>query len=875
MKGISLLPILLALIASVSLSAQFSYVDLTIAFDQYPAETSWVITQGPDTVMSEDDYGYVNFVNDTITERLLLDASPIPYKFKIFDEFGDGICCDWGNGFFYAENQCQGVLFEDYSFGTDSAEFVFSLVPCDLPTVDVTFRLDLNTAPPEIINPEVNGTFNGWCGNCAAMQDDDGNGIWEIVIPLSAGNYLWKFSSNNWEYQELPDGVNQSGCFLFDDFGFINRQLTVGDEDIILPPFCWESCLPCGAIPGCTNPEAYNWNPWANFDTGNCELPLEINCEAGESAVVVAIIPDSYPSETGWELYDQTNQQTLYEVFPGEYEVPGIPVQTAVCAPIGATLQFEITDQYGDGLNAAQFGGVDGAAVVSSCDSLYYFTTPFNVDFGYEDEVFFEVLECEGDAELIGCTDPDYLEYNYEASVDDGSCLTPVVEGCMDDTQYNYNPEANVEESIIACDFTLILTDGVGDGWFGSKVGVYQEGYISPQYEMLPDDGFEKSVSIPLNAYDAAQIYFFTNPQSINTVQQCGFKLINPEGEVIIDVPQFFVLPFPFVYEVQPYCGNTCIPFAYGCMDETASNYSDTANTDDGSCYYAAGCTQAGYLEYYTQGYEADYDDGSCQTLAVFGCTDEVAFNYDPQANVDNGGCIPVVLGCTNPLAFNYDTSANTDDGGCIPFIYGCTDPTAFNYDPEANADNGECEPFVYGCTDPEALNYDPMANADNGSCIDVMVGCLDPDAYNYDANANTADNDLCLYDAGCYGGPGEPYWLNDACYAWTIDVDPYCCEVEWDASCVSLYEYCGENYVGVYDWDDDTFLHVYPNPTRGVINISSIIPTITTVYNSVGEVIVDQSASEKIDISESANGVYFVQVMLGKRVHCERIIKR
>ena len=91
----------------------------------------------------------------------------------------------------------------------------------------------------------------------------------------------------------------------------------------------------------------------------------------------------------------------------------------------------------------------------------------------------------------------------------------------------------------------------------------------------------------------------------------------------------------------------------------------------------------------------------------------------------------------------------------------------------------------------------------------------------------------------------------------------------------MSLYEYCGENYVGVYDWDDDTFLHVYPNPTRGVINISSILPTITTVYNSVGEVIVDQSASEKIDISASANGVYFVQVMLGKRVHCERIIKR
>ena len=47
------------------------------------------------------------------------------------------------------------------------------------------------------------------------------------------------------------------------------------------------------------------------------------------------------------------------------------------------------------------------------------------------------------------------------------------------------------------------------------------------------------------------------------------------------------------------------------------------------SCYYAPGCTSAGYLEYYTQGFEADFDNGDCQTLAVFGCTDPDALNFD------------------------------------------------------------------------------------------------------------------------------------------------------------------------------------------------------------------------------------------------------
>ena len=54
---------LLSLLGLIS-TAQFSYIDLTIGFDQYPQETAWIITLGPDTVLSEDDYGYTNYVNN-------------------------------------------------------------------------------------------------------------------------------------------------------------------------------------------------------------------------------------------------------------------------------------------------------------------------------------------------------------------------------------------------------------------------------------------------------------------------------------------------------------------------------------------------------------------------------------------------------------------------------------------------------------------------------------------------------------------------------------------------------------------------------------------------------------------------------------------
>ena len=41
---------------------------------------------------------------------------------------------------------------------------------------------------------------------------------------------------------------------------------------------------------------------------------------------------------------------------------------------------------------------------------------------------------------------------------------------------------------------------------------------------------------------------------------------------------------------------------------------------------------------------------------------------------------VSVIPGCTDPLAFNYDPLANFDDGSCIAVVIGCTDSTALNY---------------------------------------------------------------------------------------------------------------------------------------------------------------------------------------------------
>lgn len=72
---------------------------------------------------------------------------------------------------------------------------------------------------------------NGWCGTKAsgrfdqavgAMQDDDKDGVWEVVVPLKPGRYLYKFSID-WGVRWEQDANNPLG--EADGFGGQNSIL--------------------------------------------------------------------------------------------------------------------------------------------------------------------------------------------------------------------------------------------------------------------------------------------------------------------------------------------------------------------------------------------------------------------------------------------------------------------------------------------------------------------------------------------------------------------------------------------------------------------------------------------------------------------------
>jgi len=118
-------------------------------------------------------------------------------------------------------------------------------------TRNVTFRVDMSTYTGNFTTPEVNGTWNNWCGNCNAMTQTSTPGVWSVTLPLTQGaNLEYKFSHDNWAGQETN---NPAGACTNGNTQFTNRVFTVPAFDTILPIVCWASCGPCGSVPTTAN----------------------------------------------------------------------------------------------------------------------------------------------------------------------------------------------------------------------------------------------------------------------------------------------------------------------------------------------------------------------------------------------------------------------------------------------------------------------------------------------------------------------------------------------------------------------------------------------------------------------------------------------
>lgn len=182
----------------------------------------------------------------------------------------------------------------------------------------------------------------------------------------------------------------------------------------------------------------------------------------------------------------------------------------------------------------------------------------------------------------------------------------------------------------------------------------------------------------------------------------------------------------------------------------------------------------------------------------VYGCTNPLATNFNPDATADDGSCNywlnlnfivndtfsggPAVNATVNiNQDFGNGTVRTTDGNGFANFgvlvysdiVYtvskgGCSSASGSVHTQKSDVTVGvniSCIPPVYGCTDPSATNYNPAANINDGSCSYCAAGT--GNACSSSANAcGQANSGTIQCDGSCNAGgpPANPPGYGNAC---------------------------------------------------------------------------------------------------------------
>jgi hypothetical protein len=212
-------------------------------------------------------------------------------------------------------------------------------------------------------------------------------------------------------YSCLPDGCYQIA--LYDSFGdgwdsgelniYVNGELA-GTFNMFSGSYS-EVAFGINSdceltILGCTDINAVNYNPFANVDDGSC-VTYDM-CQ--DNLVQVSISTEMWGSEVSWMIINENFEPVMegsdYASY-SDYNYYG-------CLPSGC-YEMILLDSWGDGWNGATYS-------VSYSGGSYFGTLEVGSD---ESETIGINSMC---SDVYGCTDSAALNYDPNATFDDGSC---------------------------------------------------------------------------------------------------------------------------------------------------------------------------------------------------------------------------------------------------------------------------------------------------------------------------------------------------------------------------------------------------------------------------------------------------------------------
>jgi|GEM_PF-1483194 len=163
---------------------------------------------------------------------------------------------------------------------------------------------------------------------------------------------------------------------------------------------------------------------------------------------------------------------------------------------------------------------------------------------------------------------------------------------------------------------------------------------------------------------------------------------------------------------------------------------------------------------------QGDGDDVEETFCLPLGCYTIVVSGLSCSPFSFNGftGCFPDTWSI-EALGISVAGGAQSTAEFCL--MYGCTDYLYCNYNPQASFNDGSCD-GIPGCTDNTACNFQPYASCDNGTCSTTNSGL----PFSFTITDNTGGGlgdvqwDLYGYYANFYGdlSPDPNVWTENVC---------------------------------------------------------------------------------------------------------------
>jgi|GEM_PF-1770342 len=539
---------------------------------QCAADVVWVDVAGPSIsttpiVYCGDELGLTTA--DTILVPFAVINSDVEVAYDISSDLGVSLVSPLDDGFFtylaiaQADLDAAGETFTITYTGTTIADCELTLTG-NVADLGVTDIAALCSPPPtdcvdgEVLYTfEINGADSGFPnemswevvdadGNVLAGAECDGITGTEVIELCLQDGQTYTFNA----YDDWGDGwnggsysISTGGTVIFSDSAVSNGEAGDNTDDCVGDDL--ESSYTFtvgGAIAGCMDPDAFNYNPAATEDDGSCvyecavdmpwidaagpsiaDAPVVLCGEdsgiTGADTILVAYALINSDFGTSYNITSTAGASLVSPLDNGFFTYLAL---TADDIAAGGDVTITATDvNFEDCTVSTLFNIADlDAAAVEAClgvieptdcvdgEVLYTFTIN-GEDSGFPNEMSWEVVDADGNV--------------IASEVCGGVVGTAVIEVCLVEGE----------------EYTFNAYDDWGDGWNGGSYSI---------------------------AFDGTTIFTdnaVTNGEAGDDSDAC-------DGDDLESAYSFIA-------------GSTAIP---GCMDPDAFNYNPAATEDDGSCVY-------------------------------------------------------------------------------------------------------------------------------------------------------------------------------------------------------------------------------------------------------------------------------------------------